>query len=220
MEPQSRIINGSILEQIRQAPLMYLGERSLSSVYHYISGYSLAEAQHGVQTSKLVPDGFHDWVAYRLHHLESTSGYRNMILNRIPNESDALDRFFELLDEYHSRKAKVIAEVLAHPRRPDIFKQEQGSEEKKRVTVAEVVQLVTYTDDPGFFVLHDEASAEWPSQRHNFRPSLSWLEVPYRPAPEYVTILDQREFNRLVRESEEFEEKRRKNSKLGESNPD
>jgi hypothetical protein len=34
-----------------------------------------------------------------------------MILDRIPDGSAALDRFFELLDEHRSRQARIVATV-------------------------------------------------------------------------------------------------------------
>lgn len=38
---------------------MYLGERSLSYMYHFITGYSM----HRDQPPKLLPADFHEWVA-------------------------------------------------------------------------------------------------------------------------------------------------------------
>jgi hypothetical protein len=200
-----RVIEGNILEQIRQAPLMYLGERSLSYMYHFITGYSM----HRSQPPNLLPADFHEWVAYRLHHLEPTSGYRNMILNRCPNEEEAFSRFFELLDDHHSRSPKNVGKIRAHPIDPDIFKMVPETEEKTRVRVDGEVNLVTYTDDPGFFVVHEDPNAEYPS-RLKFLPSLSWLEVPYKPDPEYLTVVNRPEFSRLMRESEMFEQNRKK----------
>ena len=209
-----RIIEGNILEQIRQAPLMYLQERSLSYMYHFITGYSM----HRDQPPNLLPADFHEWIAYRLHYLEPTSGYRNMILNRFPNEEEAFSRFFELLDDHHSRSPRNVARIRAHPTEPDIFKRVPGTEENVRVRIAVEVSLITYTDDPGFFVVHDDPNAEYP-RRLEFRPSLSWLGVPYTPDQAFLTVLDQAEFSRLTRESEVFEKnwKKRGEAKPGES---
>ncbi len=181
---------------------MYLGERSLSYLYHFITGYSM----HRAEAPNLLPTDFHQWVAYKLHYLESTSGYRNMILNRFPNEDEAFGRFFELLDDHRSRTPRTVARIRAHPIEPDIFRVVPGTEEKTRARVAVEVNLVTYTDDPGFFVVHEDLSADYP-QRLEFIPSLSWLEVPYKPEPEFVTLLDEPEFSRLMRESEVFQKK-------------
>ncbi|MBS1802557.1 MAG: hypothetical protein JST28_04290 [Acidobacteria bacterium] len=197
----TRVIEGNILEQIRQRPLMFLGERSLSYLYHFIHGYSM----HRDQPLELLPADFHEWVAYRLHYLEPTSGYRNMILNRFPNEEEAFNQFFELLDQHRARRATSVAKVRAHPLQPEIFKGMPGTEEQTRVRVAREVSLVVYTDDPGLFVTHDDPGAEYPARRVEFRPSLSWLETPYKPVPEYVTVFDKLVFSRLVREAEAFD---------------
>src|ERR1700756_4226792 len=95
---------------------MYLGTRSLSALSHFLAGYGFALHVHEIPSSHHLPGDFHEWVAYRLHFFESTSGYRNMILKRVPNESAALDRFFELLDEHHSRKPQVVARVDGYNR--------------------------------------------------------------------------------------------------------
>ena len=57
---------------------MYTGETSLFSISHFLSGYGFAAELYGVGDADdwlLVPREFHDWVAYRLHFYESTSGW-------------------------------------------------------------------------------------------------------------------------------------------------
>src|SRR5687767_5898224 len=105
-----------LLEKIRKRPGMYLGECSLSALYHTIAGYTLALGVHGIEsdTSLRPPDDFNDWVAYRLHYKESTSGWKNMILGVSGNEAAAFNRFFELLDQHATRQSRVIAKLIGY----------------------------------------------------------------------------------------------------------
>jgi hypothetical protein len=192
---------GGLLGVIRKRTAMYTGERSLSAVSHFLSGYRFAQGAGQALQFDLPPD-FHEWVAYRLHFQESTTGYRRMILDRFPEESVALDRFFELLDEHGARQESVVATIKGHG--PAVFKMEHGSRETKRqAKLAEQIRLVVYTEDPGFFLTHDDQTAEYP-RRNLFCPSLSGLMKPYTPDADYVKVIDQDRYNRLLQEDEAF----------------
>jgi hypothetical protein len=106
---KEKIRSGELLKAIRDRPALYLGERSLSALWYYLQGYQMALSGYDIRAAFPVPADFHEWVAYRLHFYESTSGYRNMILKRTPDESLALDHFFGLLDEHRTRKPRVVA---------------------------------------------------------------------------------------------------------------
>ena len=196
-----KIRDGSLLDVIRVRTAMYTGERTLSAVSHFLTGYGFAQQVYQIPSSLLPPD-FHDWVAYRLHFHNSTSGYRRMILERFPDESVALDRFFELLDEHEARQESVVATVQAHG--AAIFRGEHGSGESQReAKTAQQVRLVVYTNDPGFFLTHDDQSAEYP-RKSLFCPSLSWLHNPYKADENYLTVIDQDRYNRLLQEDKVF----------------
>jgi hypothetical protein len=136
MEEQIRV--DSLLEAIRQRPACYLDERSLSSLWCWLQGYWLALSSHSVPIPPGValPSDFSEWVAYRLGFFESTSGWRKMILRRVSDESAALDRFFELLNEHHTRKPRLVARVEGHskedrpPRilRDGVFREQEWSD--------------------------------------------------------------------------------------------
>jgi hypothetical protein len=135
-----------------------------------------------------------------------------MILKYFPDESLALDKFFELLDEHRTRQAKVIAMIRRPPGNSDMLIEFRDGDlyTRRRVKVAEGIKMVVYTDDPGFFLAHDDDAAEQP-QRSVFCPSLSRLSAcgyPFRPDEEYLTILDWDQYDRLLREDEAFGQKR------------
>jgi len=208
---RQRIRDGGLLDVIRVRTAMYTGERTLTAVYHFLNGYRFALDVYETAYS-LLPLDFHDWVAYRLGFLASTTGYRGMILEHFPDESVALDRFFELLDEHRSRQAKVVATLRRPPGSPEkVFDCRDGDVwTRRRVKVADEIKIVVYTDDPGFFLAHDELAAGHP-RRSIFCPALSWLSMfgsPFRLDEEYLTILDRDQYDRLLREDEAFRQRR------------
>jgi hypothetical protein len=102
-----------LIEKIRPRPELYLGERSVSALWHFLAGYHLGlrgNAQVSVELSPRAKE-FHDWVAYRLHFLESTTGWRQMILKRTNDEAAGLNYFFELFDEYRIRQQRIVAKM-------------------------------------------------------------------------------------------------------------
>jgi hypothetical protein len=180
-----------LLERIRKRPAMYLGECSLSALYHTIGGYELALGVHGIQTdaSLRLPEDFSDWVAYRLHYKESTSGWKNMILGVSGNEGTAFNRFFELLDEHATRRSRVVAKLIGFQKRYSVGS--EGRERTERYPTR--ISLIAYTDDPGFFVASDEPGY---SMDIEFFPSLDLFETFMGVARSQLTILDPETFER------------------------
>ena len=104
----------------------------------------------------LLPREFHDWVAYRLHFYESTSGWCRMIRSKSDSEQAAIGLFFRLLDEFYSRTPNEVARLAGIAKsygRQSIRRDRDQLVDDPIETVQypEVVKLVTYTDDPGFF---------------------------------------------------------------------
>jgi hypothetical protein len=208
------IEEGNLLERIRQRPPMYLGKRSLSALSQFFAGYHQACRDIGAESPHFLPQDFHDWVAYRLHFCESTSGYTNMILKHTPDEAQALVRFFELLDEHRARKATAIATIRRHPQDYKIIWTGRlyiyggQASDGKELAQAEEALIVRFTDDPGFFVMSND-----PFPNHTrpsvFYPSLSWINKPYRADREFTTVLNQEQWERLQQEEVAFEQARR-----------
>lgn len=197
-----QIRDGKLIDVLRVRTAMYTGERTLSAAYFFLQGFSLARHVYQLPGDELPPD-FHDWVAYRLHFRESTSGYRKMILDRIIDESAALDRFFELLDEHRSRHARIIAKL--HLRDPQVLHHESDLRGSARETTGTgEFSLVVYTDDPGFFAIHGDKTAQGPQ----FHPALSRFHPKLKSDEKNLEILDQERFNRLLEEDEAFRDGR------------
>ena len=88
-----------LIDAIRKRPAMYLGHASLTALYNFYVGYQTACGLHQIQDDRLgleIPTDFNDWVAYRTHFRESTSGWCNMIVSTSELEEKALHRFFSV----------------------------------------------------------------------------------------------------------------------------
>jgi hypothetical protein len=176
----------SILEDIRKRPIIYLGEKSLYAFRHFWGGYSAALMDHGIQDSTecLIPSDFHDWVAYRLHFREATSGWYRMIRHHSQNEAEAFDRFYQLLDEYHTREEHIVAKYEFS------FSIDGVSSDG---TIAETDEtrspllIVTYTQDPGFFV---QSAPEKYKHLAMFYPQIEWFEFLSGADRTDLTIID------------------------------
>jgi hypothetical protein len=101
----------NLLERIRKRPALFPGDRTITALWQFLLGYGFARQELGAGPPSLLPPDIHEWIAYRLHFQNSTSGWRQMILDRVPDEALALERFFELLDDHHARKPRVVAAV-------------------------------------------------------------------------------------------------------------
>jgi hypothetical protein len=192
----------SLLNGIRKRPPMYLGTMSLTRLSAFVQGYRHALFCHSIQSDcgLDIPQEIHDWVAYRLHFRESTRGYANMILERSNDEAAALQRFFHLLDEYDQRIPKVVAKLNSFEK-----KCHRGlGEPRQQMFYPSTIVLVTYTDDPGFFVEAENADNAFPSK--GFCPSLRSFELRFAKRSS-LEILDRDTYDRLIREDASAESK-------------
>ena len=62
-----RIREGELLDVIREKPVLYMGESTLTALYHFLGGYETAKYIHQIPLRNILPIDFNDWVAYRLH---------------------------------------------------------------------------------------------------------------------------------------------------------
>jgi hypothetical protein len=187
-----RIKESGLLQVIRELPAMWTGERTLTSLSHFLKGYSIALWVHSIECTEIdLPREFFDWVAYRLHFRESTMGWRKMILARIPDESAALDKFFELLDEYRVRTGTVVAQLLGHNQ--PYSQITNGIETRKNCPA--VISLVSYTDDPGFFIVSEDPDFK---DQNRFVPGLDSLRFHLSATPDQLTVINRPIFERWM----------------------
>jgi Domain of unknown function (DUF5071) len=92
----------SLLIQMFKHPAHYLGEKSLSALWHFVNGYTSACHIKGIEEG-LKPRWhlFHEFVKRKTRFGESTSGWKNMILTHCKgDEEKALDVFFDYFFEF------------------------------------------------------------------------------------------------------------------------
>jgi len=203
-ERVEKVRSGRLLEVIRERPAMWLGTRSLTALRHFLAGWGAALLFYDVKAEDQLPRDFHDWVAYRLGFRESTSGWQSMILKDVPDESKALDRFFELLDEHRNRKPHVIARLVGHKKAYYREVVQDGVRSRVAVPYPQNLSFVSYTDDRGFFVVYEEEESAPPIQS-SFHPFLSWLERNITINTEGLVILDRDVFDRWIVEDAEYQ---------------
>lgn len=184
-----------LLVNLRQRPALYLGETSLALLEAFLNGFAWALDVHNVGDPRdrdSVPREFNDWVAYRLHFYESTSGWRRMINSQTPSEAAAMERFFTLLDEFHARRPRTVARLVNYRKTwSRVVQRREGdryvTERTETLQYPSSIALVTYTDDPGFFV-YSETDEELPHP--GYYPSLESFELRTDASRDLLTIVD------------------------------
>lgn len=99
----------TLLQKIKKAPSMYLGRHSIICLQAFLSGYSVAKHEFGEQQTKQDSDfmEFPEWIQKRFN-VQTSQSWANIILFYSEDESKALDKFFELLDEFIARNSSDI----------------------------------------------------------------------------------------------------------------
>ncbi len=128
-----------LLDAIRQRPAMYISPSdSITALYNFLSGHLFLGNQKSLKSSRSLFYEFGNWVAMKCGFYESTLGWRNMLLRSNDNdETKAFHSFFDLLEEFKSRKATLLYSAKL-------------PYQKNRKT--RKIQIVKYTDDGGVFV--------------------------------------------------------------------
>ena len=131
-----------LLDKMHERPAMYLGSKSLIRMDAFLQGHKEAMHHRGIKDTAQPPFHgieFHDWVAVKLGYNYSEMGWCNAILFdtlgwtpktrrkwerltvrgvKLAEDAAALDRFYELLDEYrhhgHKERDAVKAKMLRH----------------------------------------------------------------------------------------------------------
>jgi hypothetical protein len=130
---------------LRKRPGMYLRLPSITALDGFLLGIDYVTYNYrlrGIDPFPL-PYEFRDWVAYRLR-LMRHCGWKNLILLRFPEEDCAIERFFILLEEC---LVKVPIEIAYCE---DYLRPAENGAYRKPTRGR--LRLLSYTDDPGFFV--------------------------------------------------------------------
>ena len=100
LEVKSEYFN-EMLQRIKQRPLMYLGKCSITRLHSFLIGYMGARQDLGLPTTEEETefDKFQEWIQERFE-IKSSHGWNDIILFYSADERDALDKFFELFEQF------------------------------------------------------------------------------------------------------------------------
>ncbi|HEY9621935.1 MAG TPA: hypothetical protein V6C78_16380 [Crinalium sp.] len=90
-----------MFEKIKSKPAIYLGRLSIFQLEAFYFGYSFTRHELGLpQTEQELEFAkFQEWLQNRFE-IKTTQSWASFILFLSRDEKDALDRFFELLDQF------------------------------------------------------------------------------------------------------------------------
>lgn len=90
-----------LIEKIKQRPDLYLGKPSISHLQVFLDGYTYARLELGIPLTEQEQEfeGFQEWIEKRFNQ-HSSQSWPQIILAYSEDESDALDRFFQLFEEF------------------------------------------------------------------------------------------------------------------------
>ncbi|KYC36235.1 hypothetical protein WA1_41650 [Scytonema hofmannii PCC 7110] len=90
-----------LLGWIKKRPGMYLGTSSITRLDMYLRGYTLARREVGIAPTEQEREfeGFQSWLQER-YKIKSNQSWAKIILFYSMDEHEALERFFELFEEY------------------------------------------------------------------------------------------------------------------------
>ncbi|MGL5061222.1 MAG: hypothetical protein ACRC62_14715 [Microcoleus sp.] len=90
-----------LLGKIRQRASLYLGKKSLSHLHVFLDGYTFARRQLGIPLTEQEKqfEDFQEWIENRFNQAD-TQSWSRIILFYSEDEADALNRFFELFEEF------------------------------------------------------------------------------------------------------------------------
>jgi hypothetical protein len=88
-----------LLQEIRPRPGIYIGNNSVKELAAFLRGFSYAAQKFGIADNDRFLEDFQEWIAGRFK-VEIPRGWEDIILFYSVDESEAMQRFWELLDEY------------------------------------------------------------------------------------------------------------------------
>ncbi len=96
---------------VKKRPAMYLGTSSITKLDMVLKGYNLARREVGIPPTEQEREfeGFQSWVQEK-YGIESGQSWSKIIFFYSMDEHEALERFFELFEEYLNRNksSKVV----------------------------------------------------------------------------------------------------------------
>lgn len=98
-----------LLQKIKKRPTLYMSRYSIFDFQSFYFGYSFARRQLEIPEveQELEFEEFLQWVR-RLYGTNTNQSWASIILFHSVDEKDALDRLFNLLEEFLSQNRKIL----------------------------------------------------------------------------------------------------------------
>lgn len=108
-----------LIKQIHKRPALYLGKKSLSHLQVFLDGYTFARRQSDLPLSEQERefDRFQTWIEQRFGQLD-TQSWTKIILFYAEDETQALELFFELFDEFLIAQNKQLVNSTSRSLKP------------------------------------------------------------------------------------------------------
>jgi hypothetical protein len=95
----------ALLEKVKAKPGLYIGKASIADLRMFIVGYRFARSEAKLLPTESESDfykNFQPWLQIRLN-VRTSNAWDKIILFTVPNEQQAFDYFFQLLEEFTTR---------------------------------------------------------------------------------------------------------------------
>ena len=104
-----------LLQKVKQRPALYLGKHSLSHLQVFLDAYTFARRELGIEITEQEREfeDFQEWIEQRFNQPD-TQSWSRIILFYSGDESDALDRFFELFEDFLRRHQSLEVNQIDH----------------------------------------------------------------------------------------------------------
>lgn len=189
-----------LIDKIRRRPGMYIGSNSLTGLECFLNGYICALYETDSTDEDLLPlpfGLFHEYVACKYGYYESTSGWKNMILDQTgQDERRGLDLFFEIYGEFRTTKiehcstAVLSSENLRfHNNNPDIYSVNQAGERKPVYSEPVKCRLLRLNIPGSYYLFFVELREKNSLDRRFFRSRqeiLEYAELCFGPVEEWA----------------------------------
>ncbi len=95
-----------LLDKIKTRPALYLGKRSIFSLQAFLDGYTFACRQLAIPVTEQEQEfaEFQNWIEKQFNR-QSTKSWARIILFYSEDESQAIDTFFELFEDFLQRES-------------------------------------------------------------------------------------------------------------------
>lgn len=133
---------GILLQKIKDNPVMYLNEPSITNLRAFLDGYLSQRIHLGLDRDGAGDEGFQEWIQEKAN-TKLTQSWAGIILSLYRSEESAFYRFFDLFEEFlkrnnssriHENKIKEKFKVIDNDlrfRQFDIYNELLGSLKKR-----------------------------------------------------------------------------------------